>query len=339
MHVRDQKLPGGARGACFATLLAIAGCDSGSQAAQYKAPPARAELVVHLGYQKTGVPFLLKQRADGLRARLAARGARAEWVEFQAGPALLEAMRGGGVDIGYTGEAPPIFAQSGGVPFVYVACDPPSPEAEAILVRANSSLREVADLKGKRIALNRGSNVHYLLLRALEAAALSIDDVQLVYLAPADARSAFEHGSVDAWVIWDPFLAAAERQGARVLRNGEHLVDNRPYYLARREFAQTHADLLELVLHEYSSQSTWASTHLEEASRLLAGASGIAFETLLLSERRHAYGVQPITDSILDKQQAIADAFVKLRIIPRAVDTHQAVLSATGSLRSLASQP
>jgi sulfonate transport system substrate-binding protein len=315
-------------------LLFGALCACGRREPAVTPEPARAaapSIVVRLGFQKIGPPFLLKERAQRLQERLAAAGARAEWVEFQAGPPLLEAMRGGGVDIGYTGEAPPIFAQAGGVPFVYVANDPPSPRAEAILVAADSPIRSASELKGKRIALNRGSNVHYLLLRALERAGLSVADVTPVYLAPPDARSAFQSGEVEAWVIWDPFLAAAEQQGARRLVDGEGLVKNRFYYLARREFADKHAALLRIVLDEYSGVSDWAAAHPEQTARLLADASGVPYDALLASERRHVYGVQAVSRAILDEQQAIADAFVKLAIIPREIRTHDAYAAAGGS--------
>jgi sulfonate transport system substrate-binding protein len=117
------------------------------------------------------------------------------------------------------GEAPPIFAQAAGANLVYVANEPPSPRSEAIVVPGDSGLKTVAQLKGKKIALNKGSNVHYLLVRAIEKAGLKYSDITPVYLPPADARAAFERGSVDAWVIWDPLLAAAEKQlGARARR-------------------------------------------------------------------------------------------------------------------------
>ncbi|WP_437942845.1 aliphatic sulfonate ABC transporter substrate-binding protein [Sorangium sp. So ce341] len=166
-----------------------------------------------------------------MKQALEAKNARAEWIEFPAGPPLLEAMRAGAVDVGHVGETPPVFAQAGGVPFVYVATDPPAPKAEAIVVPKDSPITSVAGLKGKRVAVNRGSNVHYLLVRAVESAGLTLDDLQVSFLAPADARSAFESGKVDAWVIWDPFLAAAELAGARVLQSGEGLVDNHLFYV------------------------------------------------------------------------------------------------------------
>lgn len=318
-------------------LLGAIGCKGSEPApaaekstqAQTAAPAAKPaeQQVVKIGYQKIGVPFLLKERADALQKQLADKNARLEWVEFQAGPPILEAMRAGAVDIGYVGETPPVFAQAGGVPFVYVASDAPAPASEAILVPKTSKLKSVKELKGKHVALNRGSNVHYLLVRALEEAGLTLDDLQVTYLAPPDARSAFEGGQLDAWVIWDPFQAAAEEHGARVLRDGQGLVDNRFYYVARRDFATSQAELLRLVLAELERLTGWARTRPEEVAQILARSSGIAYEALLRAEKRHTYQLEAITPEILDKQQKIADSFSKLQLIPKTIQLRDAFLA------------
>jgi len=316
--------------ACAALFCAI-GCNKSSDAKQAEpgaAAPATAPRVVHLGFQKIGAPFLLKSRSEALDRRLGEQSAKAEWKEFKHGPALLEAVNANEVDIGYVGETPPVFAQSGGVNFVYVASDPPAPLAEAIVVRKDSPLRSLTDLKGKKVALNRGSNVHYLLVKALESVKLSLKDVEVVHLAPGDARPAFETGKVDAWVIWDPFLAAAEQSGSRVLVSGEHLVDNRLFYVARREFAERQPELLRTVLAEFKNLSDWESAHAEESAKILAESSGISYEALLLAEKRHAYGILPITDAVLDAQQQIADSFRKLELIPKEIRTRDAFLPA-----------
>jgi sulfonate transport system substrate-binding protein len=190
------------------------------------------------------------------------------------------------VDIGYAGETPPVFAQAGGVQFVYVAADP------------------------------------------LESAQLKLSDVTVVYLAPADARSAFESGQVDAWVIGDPFLAAAERAGARVLKDGRELVDNHLYYVVERSFAEQSPAIVAAVLEQYRELSEWAKGHDQEAARILADSSGIAYEALLLAEHRHTYGIVPITPEILRKQQNIADTFHKLELIPKAIRIQEAFLPA-----------
>ncbi|MEJ0071632.1 MAG: aliphatic sulfonate ABC transporter substrate-binding protein [Pseudomonadota bacterium] len=173
-------------------------------------PPALADgQKLRIGVQKYGTLIVLQVRAS-LEQRLIPAGVTVEWIEFPGGPQLLEALAAGRLDFGTTGEAPPVFAQAAGAPLLYVAVEPPAPAGEAILVPKDSPIRTVADLKGKRVALNKGSNVHYLLIQALDKAGLQPNDIRSVYLAPADARAAFERGSVDAWVIWDPFLAAAQ---------------------------------------------------------------------------------------------------------------------------------
>src|SRR6185437_7746891 len=154
--------------------------------------------VIRIGYQKYGNVILLKNKGT-LEGKLAPLGYKVEWSEFPSGPPLLEALNAGAIDFGHAGEAPPIFAQAASAQFVYVAHEPPAPKGEAILVPKNSPLKSVADLKGKKVELNKGSNVHYLLVKALEKAGVSYSDIHPQFLAPADARAAFESGQVDAW--------------------------------------------------------------------------------------------------------------------------------------------
>src|ERR1700710_218223 len=193
--------------------------------------------VVRIGFQKYGKLVLLKGKGS-LEEKLKPLGYKVSWTEFPSGPPLLEALNVGAIDFGVAGETPPIFAQAAGAPLVYLGYDPPAPQGEAILIPKDSPLKSVADLKGKKVALNKGSNVHYLLVKALEKAGLKYSDVEPVFLPPSDARAAFERGSVDAWVIWDPFLAAAEKQiGARILVDGKGIVSNHQFYLAATPYA------------------------------------------------------------------------------------------------------
>ena len=196
------------------------------------------DLTVRIGFQKYGTINILK--ADGaLDKRLAEEGIKIQWTEFPGGPQLLEGLNVGSIDLGHTGEAPPIFAQAAGAPLVYLAHEPASPQSEGILVPKDSSIQTVADLKGKKVVLNKGSNVHYLLVKLLEQAGLAYKDIDIAFLPPADARAAFEKGAVDAWVIWDPFLAAAQTAtDARILADGTDVVYNHEFYIAARDFAK-----------------------------------------------------------------------------------------------------
>src|ERR1700754_831205 len=213
---------------------------------------------VRIGYQKYGKLVLLKGRGS-LGEKLKPLGYSVSWTEFPSGPPLLEALNVGAIDFGITGETPPIFAQAAGAPLVYLAYDPPAPQGEAILVPKDSPLKSVADLRGKKVALNKGSNVHYLLVRALEQAGLKYTDIQPVFLAPADALAAFTRGSIDAWVIWDPYEAAAEAStGARILTDGTGIVSNYQVSFTSKKYLQGNGKAVDTVLAALNEADDWA---------------------------------------------------------------------------------
>ncbi|KVV51792.1 ABC transporter substrate-binding protein [Burkholderia territorii] len=274
---------------------------------------------LRIGFQKYGNFVVLKARGT-LEKRLASQGVTVQWLEFPAGPQLLEGLNAGAIDVGTVGETPPIFAQAAGVDFVYLGNEPPAPHGEAIVVLPDSPIRTVAQLRGKKVAFNKGSNVHYLLVKALEHAGLAYADIQPIYLTPADARAAFVQRSVDAWVIWDPYLAAAERQlGARVIANGDGLVRNTQYYLAARKYAAAQPQVLRTLLDEVDALDRWARDHVPEVAAQLSPLVGLDAPTLEVALKRTGYGVQPVTDATLAYQQNIADAFSALKLIPGKV--------------------
>ncbi|XLZ73093.1 sulfonate ABC transporter substrate-binding protein [Massilia sp. SR12] len=282
--------------------------------------------LLRIGYQKYGTLTLLKGRGT-LEKRLAAKGVDVKWTEFPAGPVLLEGLNVGSIDFGTVGEAPPIFAQAAGANLVYVGNEPPSPASEAIVVPKQSTLRSVAELKGKKVALNKGSNVHYLLVKALEKAGLKYSDVQTIFLPPADARAAFERGSVDAWVIWDPFLAAAEKQlGARVLADGKGLVSNHQFYLAARSYAQKNPEIVAILLDELAKVDAWGAANPKDVASVLSAQTGLDAAIVELAATRYAYGVQPVSPQVIQEQQKVADAFATLKLIPKPIVVREALL-------------
>ncbi|MBD2207163.1 sulfonate ABC transporter substrate-binding protein [Calothrix sp. FACHB-1219] len=288
--------------------------------------PSVSSNTVRIGFQKAGtILSALKTKGD-LEKALAATGASVTWSEFPSGPPMLEAINAGSIDFGYTGEAPPIFAQAAGTPLVYVAYDPWSTKAEAILVHKDSPIKTVADLKGKKVAFAKGSNTNYLVVKALEKAGLQYSDIQPVTLQPADGRAAFEGKNVDAWAIWDPYLALAEKAtGARTLTDATGLAPNRGYYLAAKSFVDNHADILKTVLDEVKKTSDWAKNNPSEVAKFLSPALGIDAEVLEVAEKRRDYGVLPLTDEVIAKQQEIADAFYKIKLIPKEINVKDIV--------------
>ena len=291
--------------------------------ASFSALAQGAPRELRIGHQK-GLLSLLKGRGT-LEKRLAPLGVSVKWTEFTAGPVQLEALNVGSIDFGDVGEAPPIFAQAAGAPLAYVGATVPRPASEAVLVPKGSAIKTVADLKGKKIALNKGSNVHYFLVKLLEKHGLTYADVNPVFLPPSDARAAFEKGSVDAWVIWDPFLAAAEKAlDATVLADATGVVGNRGYYFSSLGYVDKNADVLKVVIEELDKVDQWGAANRSALAAELSQLFGIPRPVLELSVSRQKFGTTPITKAILGEQQKIADTFFDLKLIPKRINVLEA---------------
>jgi sulfonate transport system substrate-binding protein len=275
--------------------------------------------VVRIGYQKYGKLVLLKSRGT-LEPRLKALGYDVKWTEFQFGPPLLEAINVGAIDFGNTGETPPVFAQAAGAPIRYVAYEPPAQKGEAILVQKDSPLNSVAELKGKKVAVAKGSNAHYLLVKALEKAGVKYEDITPAFLAPADARAAFESGAVDAWSIWDPYQSSAQTTlGAKTLTDATGTVPNTQFYLSSQQFIQTEPKILDIVLDELRGVDAWAQTDIHAVAEQLSPAVGLPVPVLEVALKRQSYGIKPIDDQVLADQQKLADTLYQLKLIPKEV--------------------
>lgn len=274
---------------------------------------------LRIGYQKSAVNLVILKQQGALEKRFPS--SRVQWIEFPAGPQLLEALSAGSLEFGLTGDTPPVFAQAAGKDLLYVGAEPPKPDSSAILVLPSSPLRRLQDLKGRRVALQKGSSAHYLLTRAVEKGGLRWGDIQPTYLAPADARAAFERGSVDAWAIWDPFYAAAELAlQPRVLATGRDLSSNNSFYLASRPFATNHAGALSVLFEELTRADRVAQQDRPAAIKLVADFSGLdAGVVSRFIQRRPPSPVGPLTPAIVADQQRVADAFHRLGLLPRAV--------------------
>ena len=284
------------------------------------------EKVVRIGHQKFGSLSLLRAKGD-LEKRLKSLGLSVRWNQFSAGPQLLEALNAGRLDFGHTGETPPISAQAAGAPLLYVASSPPNPQGEAILVPKDSPIRNLADLKGKKIALNKGSNVHYLVVQALEKAKLNYTDIKPAFIPPADARAAFEQKKIDAWAIWDPYFASAEQAtGARILTDATGIVANREFLFASQSFAKQHPDRLQVLLDEIKKVDEWAKPRPKEVAEVLSPLIGIDARILEQVAKRRAYGVEPITEEVVAYQQRLANTFFRLKLVPKKLDVKQVAM-------------
>lgn len=280
---------------------------------------------LRIGYQKFGNLGILKAR-QSLEASFAGTDISVLWSEFPAGPQLLHALSSREIDFGTTGEVPPVFAQADNNPLLYVAWEPAAPQSVALLVAQDSPIQTLADLRGKRIAVNKGSNVHYLLVQMLDEAGMTLNDVRVLYAPPKYPLTPSDYHAVDAWMMWDPLLSDAEQSGClRVIADGRGRVSNHQFYLAHRDFAAHSADLLHSVIRALEQTGRFIDANHAEATALLAAELGLAPQALSHALLRRSHQTQRMDLSVIRAQQTIADRFYALGLLPRAVNVRDAV--------------
>ena len=281
---------------------------------------ADAPSQVRIGYQKGSVSMVLAKSHQLLEQRFPQT--KIKWIEFPAGPQMLEALNVNSIDIGSTGDIPPLFAQAAGADLLYVGSEPPKPQAEVILVPVDSPIHSVADLKGRKVAFQKGSSSHNLLLRALEQAGLSFKDIQPTYLTPADARAAFQQGDVDAWAIWDPYYSAALLQGnVRVLVDGSKLKQTGSFYLATRSFTEANGNFVQQVLDTFTQADALTRSQRDQSVALLASAMGLP-QPVIASylDHRPPTTIAPVNAHTAALQQQTADLFYANHLMPVKVN-------------------
>src|SRR5690625_2976857 len=248
-------------------MLIVIGCSSQEVSS---AKQDEEDNVVRIGYQKNG-PLVILKSLGSLDEKLESNGYDVEWKEFQEGPALVEALNAGSIDIGRTGNSPVIFAQAAEASFVILAAGKSKFHGSGILVRENSNIKQIKDLKGKEIGFAKGSSSHFLLVKALEQDGLNYEDITPAFLSPGDARVAFEQGNIDAMVVWDPFTASTEiNSGGVLLTSGEGLSTDRDFFIATDSFANEHEDVAQMIIEEVAKSSDWANNNHEELISMLA---------------------------------------------------------------------
>ncbi|MDV5355980.1 sulfonate ABC transporter substrate-binding protein [Kosakonia sp. SMBL-WEM22] len=284
---------------------------------------------LRIGYQKGSVSMVLAKSHGLLEKRYP--HTKISWIEFPAGPQMLEALNVGSIDLGSTGDIPPIFAQAAGADLVYVGVEPPKPKAEVILVAEDSPIKSVADLKGHKVAFQKGSSSHNLLLRALQQAGLKFSDIQPVFLSPADARAAFQQHNVDAWAIWDPYYSAALLQGGvRVLKDGTTLKQTGSFYLAARPYAAKNGTFIQGVLDTFSAADALTISQRDESVALFAKTMGLPQPVIATYfDHRPPTKITPVNEATAVLQQQTADLFYENHLVPKKVDIRSRIWQPT----------
>ena len=281
---------------------------------------------LRIGFQKSSINFAIAKQQNLYAKEFP--NAKISWNEFPAGPQILEALAVGSIDVGVTGDTPPVYAQAAKKPLYYIAYEAAKPLASAILVPQNSKLTQLSQLKGKRIALQKGSSAHYLLVQAVRKAGLQWSDVQPIWLSPADARAAFQKGAVDAWAIWDPFFASAQLEDhAKILVSGQGLSPNYTFYLASPEFVQQHPQAVKGIIQQLNVADQWVQANRIATAQAIAKSTGLKPQVsqTFIDRRPRPSGAAPLSAKVIADQQQLANRFTELKIIPNSIDIKQAV--------------
>ncbi len=232
---------------------------------------AQEEKTVRIGYQPSSSVLWVGKAKGFYDKEFLKEGAKVEWQSFLSGPVMIEAAAGDRVDILAVGNMPPLVAKAGGIDLKVIAKAAFNPATNALLVRPDSPIHSIADLKGKKVAAQVGSSVHFFLGQLLAQAGLSLKDVQLVNLAGPDQGPALESGAVDAIILWMPYRTQLEQAGkARVVADSSHVSGSLSLYAVRTGFAQENPALVESFLRATQKTNDYMKRHPKEILALLS---------------------------------------------------------------------
>ncbi|MBN3456500.1 ABC transporter substrate-binding protein [Mycobacterium sp. DSM 3803] len=302
----------------------LAGCvsrqdNSAPQAAPETVPLSElADVTLQIGDQKGGTESLLKAAGalDGLPYQVA-------FSTFTSGPPQIEAATAGKIDFAITGNTPPIFGAASNAKVKVVSAYDGGGVGDQILVPADSPIRSVADLRGKSIAIAKGSSAHGHTLVQLNRAGLTPADVKLVFLQPADALSAFKQHRVDVWAVWDPYTAQAEKElpvrsiaRATGVTNGAGFGVASDAALADPKRNTALADLLV----RYAKAVQWANSNREQWVQRYAAEVGLDPAVAATAQGRSLRLPTDLSDPLVASEQEMADLFADSGQIAAAPD-------------------
>jgi sulfonate transport system substrate-binding protein len=315
-------------GAAFLAVMGQLGCSEAKPAKVDPAAQPQAANVLRISRSKQLTGLAALEARGELERALVPLGFRVQWLEFLAGPQQFEAFNSGALDLAATAESPAIFAQAAHGPVAYIAKTASNGRLVSLVVPSTSSVRSVADLKGKKVAFQKSSIGHYLLIKALEREGLRLSDVESVNLAPPDANVALVQSRIDAWFIWEPFVTRATQAGnGRVLLNGADLRDTTNFFTSTTSFAQAHPEVLKVFLDRLHDSEEWAKAHPQELAEMLAVKLGLDVPTAVAMHGMTTWGVFPVTEQDVAKQQEVADTWLRLGFLPSKLDVRPGFLA------------
>lgn len=282
---------------------------------------------INIGIQQSLSPLWIAREKGWFEEAFEKEGIKVKWTEFQSGPPQFEGLAAGKLDFSQVGNSPVIGGQAADVPFKEIALSQDGLKANAILVKKGSPIQSIEDLKGKKVAVAKGSSGFDFLHKALKEAGVSPDDVEIIQLQPDEAMPAFENGAVDAWSIWEPFVSLQTIQNdAEILANGETLHLYSPgFTLARSGFAEEHPEEVERFLDVYNKTVDWQKANKEEAISIYSEIKELDKDVVESVLNNTEPLNEPITEEIIKAQQETADFQYDLGVIDKEIDVSEVV--------------
>lgn len=248
-----------------------------------------------------------------------------KWSEFPSASPLGEALNAGAVDVGALGDAPYVFALGAGASIKVISIiHAEGRNTTALLVPKDSPIKTAADLKGKKIVTGRGSIGHYLAIKALNDAGLTTQDVQFIFLLPAESRLVLDNGTADAWATWGPYTTVVTSQSnARVLVSGKHLLSNHLYFAATGQAIADKRVQLDDFVARIDRAYAWANTHPEQYAAAQAKITGLPLAVHIEVAKDTHLSPVTIDDTVIHGLQATADTYVKEGLLSKHIDVSQ----------------
>lgn len=277
------------------------------------------ETTVTIGYQK-GDPFdIAKSRGEFIK-KMSQKGYKVNFKEFQDGNSLMQALKSGSIDYARTGDTPPVSALSTGTKLTYIAGSSSKAKGSGVLVKKNSGMTKLSDLKGKKIAYTKGTSSQYMVMATLKKAGLTTSDVTLVNMDQSSASAAFSKGKVDAWATWDPYTSQAEiTQNAKLLTSGQNVSNNRDYILAMSSYAKKNTKVSKYLIKYLQEDMKWANTHHAELIKMMSKSLKVSKSVVKKMVDRRTFSISKMNSKFVKEEQKIADLFYDKGLIKNKV--------------------
>ncbi len=301
-------------------LFLLSGCSSNAEG------KAGKKDVVRIGIQQSLSPLWIAKEKGWYEEEFNKLGVEVEWIEFQSGPPQFEGLAAGKLDLTEVGNTPVIGGQAADVPFKEIAVTADGYLANAILVGADSGIKTIEDLKGKKIAVAKGSSAFGFLYQVLEKNNIDPSEIEIIQLQPDEATPAFENGTVDAWSIWEPFISIQTiRNNAEILVNGKDVNLSSPSFaVARQGIIDEKPEYAETFLEVFARAAEWRTENKDEAIDFFSKIRELEPEVVQGVFNNTNYFVSPITEDFNAGQQKIADLLFDLGAIEKSIDTSKA---------------